>query len=58
MTAIAMEQRALSVRRALRQPAASAFGFEPEDATEISYRVRCATAAYCDRSRDILSLCL
>jgi hypothetical protein len=34
VTAIAMEQRALNVRRALRQPAASAFGFEPEDATE------------------------
>jgi hypothetical protein len=34
VTAIAIEERGLGVRRGLRQPAASAFGFEPGDATE------------------------
>ena len=59
VTAIAMEERVLGVRRALRQPAASAFGFEPEMLPKISYRLRCATAACRNRSqREILDMSL
>jgi hypothetical protein len=34
VAAVAMKERVLGFRRALRQPAPSAFGFKPEDATE------------------------